>query len=105
MLTMLPGCLRARQRCAAACIMYQVPLRFGVDDRVPALDREVDRGLRKLAAGAVDEMIEAALRGPQRIEQRGDGIRVPDVRALRGRLQATMTEMIDQRIELVGIAA
>src|SRR5882724_3908707 len=28
MLTMLPGCLWSRQRCAAACIMYQVPLRL-----------------------------------------------------------------------------
>src|SRR5207244_2136290 len=28
MLAMLPGCLRSRQRCAAACIMYQVPFRL-----------------------------------------------------------------------------
>ena len=28
MLTMLPGCLWSRQRCAAVCIMYQVPFRL-----------------------------------------------------------------------------
>ncbi|MGY3482768.1 hypothetical protein ACVW1C_000651 [Bradyrhizobium sp. USDA 4011] len=104
-LTMLPGCLRSRQRGARG--LHHVPgaVEIGVDDRVPALDREIDRGLRELAAGAVDEMVDAAMRDPQRVEHRADRVGIPDIGNMRRHLEAAMPETIDERIELVGIAS
>src|SRR5260221_10093440 len=54
--------------------LHHVPgaVQIGVDDRVPALDRKIDRGLRKLPAGAVDETVDTAVRGPHRVKQRVD---------------------------------
>src|SRR6266436_2094297 len=49
---------------ALRCGLHQVPgaIQIGVDDRVPALHRKIDRGLRKLSAGAVDQTVDAAMR-------------------------------------------
>ena len=62
-------------------------------------------GLRKLSAGAVDETVDAAMRGPDRVEQRVDRIRVPDVGWVRGRLQVAARQMRDDGVELAFVAA
>jgi hypothetical protein len=44
--------------------LHNVPgaVQIDVDDGVPAFCRKIDRGLRKLAAAAVDETVNAAMR-------------------------------------------
>ena len=78
--------------------LHHVPgaVQIGVDDRVPAFDRKVDRGLRKLSAGAVDESVDAAMRCPDRVEQRVDRLRFPDVGDVRGGLQIPASQIGDE---------
>src|SRR5262245_50539188 len=75
--------------------LHHVPgaVEVGVDDGVPALDREIDRGLRKLPAGAVDEDIEAALLVPDLVEEYGDGVRLADVDSMGRGFQAVADQM------------
>jgi len=68
----------SRQCRAAACIMYQVPLRLVVDDGVPALHRNVDRCLRELTARAVIR-ISTRLQFSRSRQIGLDGIRLPDI--------------------------
>ena len=75
----------ARYRSNLDWLCSHVPgaVQIGIDDRVPALYRKIDRRLRKLSAGAVDETVEAAMRGPDRVEQGVDRIGLPDVGHMR----------------------
>jgi hypothetical protein len=97
---MLPGYLRSRRR------LHHVPgaAEVGVDHGVPALDRKIDRGLRKLSAGAVDETVDAAVRGPHRVEQCVDGLRLPDVGDMGGGFEVSASQLSGEGVELVSIA-
>ncbi|MBA7682005.1 hypothetical protein ES703_90351 [subsurface metagenome] len=82
--------------------LHHVPgaVEVGVDDGVPALDREVDRSLRGLSAGAVDEDIEAAVLFPDLVEQGGDRLGLADIHCKCGSFEAVSDEMRNQQIEL-----
>ena len=81
--------------------LHHVPgaVQIGVDDGVPAFYREIDRGLRKLSAGAVDETVNLALCAPDRIEQRVDRVRLPDVGDISGCAQVPGGQVGDEGVE------
>src|SRR6185503_3041057 len=70
--------------------LHHVPgaVQIGIDDGVPALHGKIDRRLRKLPAGAVDQAVDTAMRGPDRVEQGVDRIGLPYVSDMRGCLEA-----------------
>src|SRR4029079_14939706 len=80
-------------------------VQIGVDDGVPAFHGKIDGALRKLPSGAVDETIEAAVGGPDGVEQGADGSRLPYVGRVGGRRQAARRYFSDKHIELVAVAA
>jgi hypothetical protein len=95
----------ARPLCVAptpGSLLHHVPgaVEIGVDDGVPALHREVDRGLRKLAAGAVDENVDAAEFRSDPVIQRRDRGRVADIQRFAGDLQAGGAHRRHRRVEL-----
>src|SRR5258708_39580705 len=61
-------------------------------------------GLRKLPAGTVDETVDTAVRGPDRVKQRVDRIRIPDVGGMGGCLQIAASQMRDEGVELALVA-
>src|SRR5258707_1384925 len=81
--------------------LHHVPgaVQVGVDDGVPALHRKIDRGLRKLSASAVDEVVDAPVRGPDGVEQRADRVGLADVGDMGGCLEVAAGHFGDQRIE------
>jgi hypothetical protein len=99
---MLPGIAAFRLRGA----LHHVPcaVQIGVDDGVPAFHRNVDRGLRKLPAGAVDQNVETAMLRPDAIEDRRDRVRLADVDRMPAAPQPARGEGLDEDVEL-GLAA
>ena len=81
------------------------PVQIGVDDGVPTFHREIDRGLRKLPAGAVDESINAAVRCPDLVEQSVDRVRLPNIRDMRRGLQVAGAQLRGEGVELVSVTA
>jgi hypothetical protein len=57
-----------------------------------------------LSTGAVDEAVEAAMRGPDRVEQGVDRIGLPDVGDMRGCLETAVSQLGHERIELAAVA-
>jgi hypothetical protein len=102
---MLPGCLVSRHRWAACLHHEPGAVEVGVNDRVPALDRKVDGGLRKLAPRAVDENVQATVRRPYGLDQFVALLWLPDVHSMSACLETARFERRGQRIELVLVSA
>ena len=92
---------------ALRCRLHHEPgaVEVGVDDGVPALHREIDRGLWELSAGAVDQDVEPALPGPDLLEQRGHRLRIADVDGMAAGREAMRRDRRDERVDFFRAAA
>jgi hypothetical protein len=87
--------------------LHHVPgaVEVGVDDGVPAFDRKVDCGLRKLPAGAVDEDVETTVVCPDLLEQGIDRVGLADVGGISGGFQISRGQLSGERVELCLVAS
>ncbi len=85
--------------------MYQVPFRLVLMIAFQPLGAEVDRRLRKLAAGAVHQYVQPAVRGPYPLEKSRDGVRLANVENRMRGLEAFGCHRRDDARQLFRVAS
>jgi hypothetical protein len=87
--------------------LHHVPCaaQVGVDDGFPTLDGEIDRWLRKLSAGVVDEHIKPAMSQPCALHEGFDLVRLTNAHRHGIDVAAEATQQGDRGLEFLWLAA